>query len=173
MQVQVNFNEAKNRKYPEQVAIVIARDGAGKYNPITLCWIMYTSFKPPMLAVSVGKTRYSLDVIRRAGEFVVSYPSTAMAETALYFGTASGDQEDKLAVSGVKTEPAGRIDGVLLSEAVANFECRLVSEHGSGDHVIFVGEVVAAHVNADRNLARLYVIGPNHQMGSARPESIG
>ena len=87
MQIKVSFDEAKNRKYPEQVAIVIARDDAGKYNPITLCWIMYTSFKPPMLAVSIGKTRYSLELIRRAGEFVVSYPSVAMADTALYFGT--------------------------------------------------------------------------------------
>ncbi len=172
MQKKVAFDQAKNRKYPEQVAIVIARDAAGRYNPITLCWIMYTSFKPPMLAVSIGKTRYSLEVIRLAGEFVISYPSPAMADTALYFGTTSGYEQDKLAVSGVQTEPASRINCVLLSEAVANFECKLISEHESGDHVIFVGEVVASHVNTDSHLGRLYVIGPNHQMGIVRPEPI-
>ncbi|NLX13164.1 MAG: hypothetical protein GXY44_05845, partial [Phycisphaerales bacterium] len=71
MQVQTGFNDAKNRKYPEQVAIAIARDITGKYNPMTLCWITYTSHKPPMLAVSIGNTRYSLEGIRQSGEFVV------------------------------------------------------------------------------------------------------
>jgi len=34
----------------------------------------------------------------------------------------------------------------LLDGAVANLECKVVHEYDSGDHMIFVGEVVAAHV---------------------------
>jgi flavin reductase (DIM6/NTAB) family NADH-FMN oxidoreductase RutF len=51
------------------------------------------------------------------------------------------------------------IDSVLLADAVANFECRVVSEMQTGDHVIFVGQVVASHVNEDASRKRLYSVG--------------
>ena len=79
MQVPTEYEEAVARKYPEQVAIAIAQDLQGKYNPITLGWTMLTSHEPPMMAISVGLTRYSLEAIRRAREFVVCFPSSAMA----------------------------------------------------------------------------------------------
>ena len=165
MQVQTPYDQAIARKYPEQVVLAIAKDSNGKYNPITLGWIMFTSHEPPMMAISVGLTRYSLEVIRQAGEFVVVFPSAAMASEALLFGTKSGHDVDKLAESGVKTQPATAIDGVLLADAVANFECKLVSEHPTGDHVIFVGEVVAAHMNRDASLGRLYSLGDDRLGG--------
>lgn len=159
MQVPTAYEEAIVRRHPEQVALAIAKDQHGKFNPITLGWTMLTSHEPPMIAVSVGLTRYSLEVIRGAGEFVVCFPSSTMTAEALAFGTKSGRDVDKLATSGVKTQPATAIDGVLLSDAVANFECRLLSELQTGDHVIFVGQVIAAHANQDATLRRLYSLG--------------
>jgi flavin reductase (DIM6/NTAB) family NADH-FMN oxidoreductase RutF len=47
----------------------------------------------------------------------------------------------------------------LLSDAVANFECVLESELLTGDHVIFAGRIVAAHVNEDPDVVRLYNLG--------------
>lgn len=169
MQVPVAYEQAIARKYPEQVAIAIARDTQGKYNPITLGWTMITSHEPPLMAISIGHTRYSLEVIRRAGEFVVSFPSSAMASEALLYGTKSGRDLDKLAASGAKTQPAGAIDSVLLTDAVANFECKLVSELETGDHVLFVGEVVAAHMNEDRAVDRLYSLGDD-RLGGVTPD---
>ncbi len=67
MQVKTLFNEAILKKYPEQVVIVLAREKTGRVNPITIGWFMFTSHDPLMLAFSVGKTRYSLGVIREAG----------------------------------------------------------------------------------------------------------
>jgi len=37
----------------------------------------------------------------------------------------------------------------VLKGAVANFECRLVNQMDTGDHTIFVGEVVAAHIEEE------------------------
>lgn len=169
MQVPVAYEQAIARKYPEQVAIAIARDTQGKYNPITLGWTMITSHEPPLMAISIGHTRYSLEVIRNAREFVVSFPSSAMASEALLYGTKSGRDLDKLAASGAKTQPAGAIDSVLLTDAVANFECKLVSELETGDHVLFVGEVVATHMNQDRAVGRLYSLGDD-RLGGVTPD---
>lgn len=168
MQVPTTYEEATARKYPEQVAIAIAKDRQGKFNPITLGWIMFTSHQPPMMAISVGLTRYSLEAIRQAREFVLCFPSSAMASEALLYGTKSGRELDKLAASKVKTQPATVIDAVLLADAVANFECKLVSEVQTGDHVLFVGQVMAAHVNEDRTLDRLYSLG-HERLGGVLP----
>jgi flavin reductase (DIM6/NTAB) family NADH-FMN oxidoreductase RutF len=138
------------------VAIAIARDRQGKFNPITLCWFMRVSLRPPLLAIAVGKTRYSLEAIRLSKAFVLALPSAAMARDALYFGTHSGRDADKLKACATPTQPATAIDGVLLADAVANYECRLVGETDAGDHVIFTGEVVAAHVNKDAAASWLF-----------------
>ena len=169
MQVPVAYEQAMAGKYPEQVAIAIARDAQGKYNPITLGWTMITSHEPPLMAISIGHTRYSLEVIRHAREFVVSFPTSAMASEALLYGTKSGRDLDKLAASGANTQPAGAIDSVLLTDAVANFECKLVSELETGDHVLFVGQVVAAHMNEDRTAGRLYSLGDD-RLGGVTPD---
>ena len=165
MQSRAEYDQAVARKYPEQVAVAIARDLQGKYNPITLGWTMITSHDPPMMAISVGHTRYSLQVIRQAREFVLCFPSSAMASEARLYGTKSGRDADKLAVSNARTQPAAVIDGVLLADAVANFECTLVSEMETGDHVLFVGQVVAAHMNQDETVRRLYSLGDDRLGG--------
>ncbi|GAG42932.1 unnamed protein product, partial [marine sediment metagenome] len=90
---------------------------------------------------------------------------SAMASETLLFGTKSGRDLNKLAAAGVKTQPASVIDSVLLADAVANFECKLVSELETGDHVVFVGQVVAAHANEDRSVRRLYSLGDDRLGG--------
>lgn len=163
MQVEVPFSEAIVRKYPEQVVIVLAREKNGKVNPITVGWIMLTSHVPPMMAFSVGLTRYSLEVLRGAGECVIAFPSEYQSAEAFLFGTKSGRKTDKLAESGAVVAPATKVDSVLLDDAVANFECRITGEFPTGDHVIFAVEIVASHVNPDAT-GRLYTIAKGFKM---------
>ena len=88
-----------------------------------------------------------------------------MADAALFFGTHSGRDIDKFAEFDCKTHPASKIDSLLLSDAVANFECTLESETIAGDHIIFVGKVVQSHINTE-NKKRLYTIATGYKMGS-------
>ena len=163
MQTEAPFNDAIVKKYPEQVVIVLAKESSGRVNPITIGWTMITSHKPPMMAVSIGLTRYSLNIIRDAGEFVIAFPSEFQANETLLFGTRSGRDIDKLKESGISTVPAKKIDCLLLDDAVVNFECRLVGEFSTGDHVIFVGEILEAHVNPD-SPGRLYTVAAGYKL---------
>jgi flavin reductase (DIM6/NTAB) family NADH-FMN oxidoreductase RutF len=168
MQIATTYAEAIGRKYPEQVVIVIAKDAQGKCNPISVGWTMLTSHDPPMMAISIGKTRHSLGVIRQAGAFVISFVSSEMVEDVFFHGTKSGRDMDKLTAFGTKTQPATEIDCVVLADAVANFECVLESEMETGDHVIFAGRIVASHVNKDAGVRRLYSLGDN-KLGGVLP----
>jgi flavin reductase (DIM6/NTAB) family NADH-FMN oxidoreductase RutF len=166
MQKPAKYEQAIKTKYPEQVVIAIAKDKNGKANPVTLGWTMIASGEPPMMAIAVAKTHYSVTTIRHSKCFTIAFPSSDMAEAALFFGSKSGRDTDKFAEFGCKIEPAKKIDSVLLSDAVANFECTLEWQKAAGDHIIFVGKVVASHINT-KPKKRLYTVGPGHKMGSA------
>jgi flavin reductase (DIM6/NTAB) family NADH-FMN oxidoreductase RutF len=166
MQKQVEYDQAIKTKYPEQLVIAIAKDKNGKANPVTLGWTMIASGKPPMMAIAVAAKHYSIETIRHSKCFTIVYPSAEMADAALFFGSKSGRDDDKFAEFECKTEPAKAIDSVLLTDAVANFECTLDSETVAGDHIIFVGKIVASHINTEPR-KRLYTIGPGHKLGSA------
>ncbi len=170
MQVQKRFTEAVNRKYPEQVVIAIAKHPQGKYNPITLGWTMITSHQPPMMAIAVNRNHYSREAIEAAREFVIAFPSNSMADAALFYGTKSGRDIDKFKEFPIATEPAAEIDSLLLTDAVANFECKLEAELGTGDHILYVGRIVASHMNPDPTVKRLYTLAPGYKMGAVRAE---
>ena len=170
MQTDATYSDAIKLKYPESVVVAIAKDPQGKYNPISLGWCMCTSIDPPMLAISIGLTRYSLEAVRSAGAFVVAMPSEDQEADVMLFGTKSGRDMDKLAVAETTTVPAAKIDCVLLDDAVANFECTLESELETGDHVVFVGRVVASHMNEAGDVRRLYTVGENYKMGGVAAE---
>jgi flavin reductase (DIM6/NTAB) family NADH-FMN oxidoreductase RutF len=165
MQKQVKYEQAIKTKYPEQVVIAIAKDKKGKANPVTLGWTMIASYEPPMMAIAVAKTHYSIKTIRHSKCFTIAFPSSQMADAALFFGSKSGRDTDKFAEFDCKTLPAKKINSVLLADAVANFECTLQSQMPAGDHIIFVGKVVASHINT-KPKKRLYTVGPGHKLGS-------
>ncbi len=166
MQKRVEYSDAVKTKYPEQVVIAIAKDRQGKANPVTLGWTMYASGDPPMMAIAVAKKHYSIEAITHSECFTIAFPSSEMADAALFFGSKSGREIDKFAEFECETEPAKEIDSVLLADAVANFECMLDSQVPVGDHIIFVGTVVCSHMNTEPK-KRLYTTGPGHKLGPA------
>jgi flavin reductase (DIM6/NTAB) family NADH-FMN oxidoreductase RutF len=166
MQKPVEVAEAVKTKYPEQIVIAIARDKKGKANPVTLGWTMFASGNPLMMAIAVAAGHYTVQAIEHSKCFTIAYPSAEMAKDALFFGSRSGRDTDKLAESNCKTEPAKQIDSVLLTDAVANFECVEESRVQAGDPILYIGRVVAAHVNAEPK-KRLYTVAPGHKLGPA------
>ncbi len=96
--------------------------------------------------------------------FTVVFPTEQQANEALFFGSQSGKDTDKLAEYGTKTDPAVKIDSVILPNALANFECVLDGELVTGDHTIFAGRVVASHLNKDP-VGRLCTLASGWKMG--------
>lgn len=167
MQRQVTIDEAMTRSLPLPLAIAIVKDPSGKYNPISVMWVMNASKEPPMIAISIGRTRYSFEGFESHRQFTVAYPSSTMAGDTVFFGTHSGREMDKLSYFGTATEPAIRIDGVILRDAVVNFECELAGKLDAGDHRIYIGKIMLAHVHEDPDVRRLYAVEPD-KVGGVR-----
>jgi flavin reductase (DIM6/NTAB) family NADH-FMN oxidoreductase RutF len=142
-------SQALARKYPEWIDLVVARSANGQINAMPVGWSMIASGSPLLYAVAIHRRQYTAQLIREMREFVVAAPSADMAEATLYCGTHSGRDGDKIEPSGLKLAPSAEIETPLLEGAVYNLECRLHSEFETGDHILFVGEVVAAHLDKD------------------------
>lgn len=135
--------------HPRHVVIVTTCDGDGRANAITLAWSMPTSFKPPMVAISVGLQRYSHQLIESVGEFVVNVPSLDLAKQAFIIGSRSGRDVDKFKLMRLTLEKARKVKPPIIKEALAHLECKVVGKLRSGDHTIFVGDVLEAYVEAE------------------------
>lgn len=142
---QVSPGEAMRRKYPEWVIMVVARDAAGKPNLMPAGWGMICSGDPRLVCVSVGLTRYTHSCIEATGEFVFAWAGESQADLVKYSGSCSGADSNKFEEFDIPTADPAVIDVPLLAEAAANLECRVTAAHLTGDHTVFVGEVVAAH----------------------------
>lgn len=164
MQKTAAIEEAWNRKYPEQVVLAITKNDEGRINLMAIGWVCLVSDDPPMFLVGIDDQAYTLELIRRNREFVIAYPSTEMAKETLYVGTTHGHSEDKGTKSGLKFSPPSKGNVPILADAVANFECRLVTEYRPGNCPLIVGEVIASHVNTDESIRRLVNFGKGYQL---------
>ena len=144
---EVTYGEAIGTKYPEWIVMINTVDGDGRADTMPAGWCMVASGSPPMLAIGVGHTRYTHELITQSKEFVISFPAVGMGEAAAFCGSHSGRDTDKFAETDLVALPAKIVAAPLIAGCVANFECKLAGQVESGDHTVFVGEVVASHVD--------------------------
>ena len=168
MQRQETIAEALPRKYPEQVVLVVTRGGDGRANIMAVGWTGIASGDPLMFMLGIDDGAYTYELIRTTKAFVVAFPSDRMGAAVLHAGSVHGHNRDKLAETGLATMPGLHSSAPLLADAIANFECELVDIVKPGDCPLIFGRVLAAHVNTDPGLQRLYTVGPGHVMGGVR-----
>ena len=106
-------------------------------NAFTAAWVMQASFDPLLLALSISPQHWSYALLTQGGAFSLNVLKKGQLDLATHFGQPA--RADKLA-SVAWTE--GRTGAPLLQECLAWFECRLVSEHPAGDHVLALGRVI-------------------------------
>jgi len=104
---------------------------------------MLTSKEPPMFAISVYNKHYTHKAISESRVFVISWPGIKLAEETYFCGTNSGNNTNKMdALPNIKLWKSKIVSVPIIENAVANYECRLAHKLLTGDHTIFVGEIL-------------------------------
>jgi len=124
--------------------VLITSKLGDKLNVMTAAWQMPVSFKPLLVATSIGHGRFSHNLILESREFVMNIPHANMTEEVLCCGTHSGRDTDKFKICGLAPLRAQKVNAPIIKECIGHIECRLYSQHEAGDHTIFIGEVEAA-----------------------------
>jgi len=162
---EVDVNIAWKKKYPEQIVFAVSWDEKNnRSNIITLGWVMPTSHNPPLIAISIGNTRYSFKTISETNEFVISFPTEKMAREVLYCGTRSGKDVDKFKETGLTSLPSKYIKPPLIKECLVNMECKVVNKVVTGDHTIFIGEILTAYISESKE-RRIFTLSSDWKFG--------
>jgi len=148
----IGISESFEKFKPESCVFVVSIDRENKPSGMIAGWNMKCSMDPPLFAVSLSKKGYTHRLIRESREFVLAVPNKELEDALILFGSTHGNEIDKFCETGVETETAGLVRSPLLSKATLNYECELFKEVDSGDHIIFIGRVVAAHINRGKKI---------------------
>jgi flavin reductase (DIM6/NTAB) family NADH-FMN oxidoreductase RutF len=122
------------------VSVITVKAG-GKVNGMAAAWVTRVSFAPPLVAVSVGHTRFTHDLIKEAGSFCVNILASGQMELANNFGFKSGRNNNKFKVVEYAT---GKTGSPVLKGTAGYLDCRVVEAVEAGDHTVFIGEVIDA-----------------------------
>ncbi|MBC7129788.1 flavin reductase family protein [Candidatus Bathyarchaeota archaeon] len=145
--VNISLSSAYRLLHPMHTVLVSCISADGKANIITLAWAMPTSLNPPLVAVSIAPSRHSHRLIEETREFVVNIPTIDILDAVFLCGTTSGKSRDKFKEASLTPMSARKVKAPIIKECVAHLECRLHSQFTTGDHTIFVGEILEAYAD--------------------------
>jgi flavin reductase (DIM6/NTAB) family NADH-FMN oxidoreductase RutF len=130
-----------------------------KTNVLTVAMVHYFAFDPPTVGVGIHKDRFSHDLLRAEGCYVINLPTNRDAALLNACGALSGRDGDKFEAIGLTAVPATQIDSSLIDECPVNIECRVMREIDVGERTWFLAEVVAVHEAEDWDPARAMIYG--------------
>jgi flavin reductase (DIM6/NTAB) family NADH-FMN oxidoreductase RutF len=145
--VNVSPSSAYRLLHPMHTVLVSCVGKTEKPNIITLAWAMPTSSNPPLVAISIAPRRHSHTLIEETKEFVVNIPTMNILKETLFCGRMSGKNHDKFKEASLTPLPARKVKPPIIKECIAHLECKLHNQFTTGDHTIFVGEIVEAYVD--------------------------
>jgi flavin reductase (DIM6/NTAB) family NADH-FMN oxidoreductase RutF len=129
------------RRYPHGVAVLTV-DAEGERLGLTVASLVSLSLDPPLVGVAVDRQAAMHELLRRAGGFALSLLADGQEWLAQHF--ARGVPPIAMWHGIASREDAA--GAPLLVGALGWLECRLVSEHETGDHTLFVGEVLSVEL---------------------------
>jgi flavin reductase (DIM6/NTAB) family NADH-FMN oxidoreductase RutF len=131
--------------YPLPAVLVSCGTKPEDYNLITIAWTGIVNSNPPMCYISVRKSRYSYQIIKDSGCFVINLTTVQMTEATDWCGVRSGRDYDKFKETKLTAIPAKHIEAPMVAESPVNLECRVKQIIELGSHDMFLSEIVCVH----------------------------
>lgn len=139
-------DKTKARIKPMPNTIVSCRKD-GHDNALAVGVASVASIDPVMVMIGIIPSRFSYDMVKDTGKFVVNIPTKEFSEKYMYLGTVSGRDENKLA--SINTTDADMIDAPILTDCPVNIECSVVDSIQPGSHELFIGKVEKVHCDEE------------------------
>lgn len=124
-------------RFPTGVTVITTCGPDGKLEGLTANSFAALSLDPPLVLWSLNRNSLSLPGFRDAGHFAVNVLSSSQIAVSHQFATPAHDK-----FSGIGYAP-GAGGCPVIDNVIAAFECRTQQMIDGGDHVLFLGEVVA------------------------------
>ena len=139
--------KAGNMLYPLPAVMVSVRGKNGEDNIITVAWAGTVCTNPPMVSISVRPERYSYQMIKESGAFVINLTTEDLCYATDYCGVRSGRDVDKFKEMKLTKVEAEEISAPMIGESPVNIECKVEQVLELGSHHMFLAKVVAVHAD--------------------------
>lgn len=116
-------------------------------NILTVAWTGIICTDPAMTYVSIRKERFSYDIIKSSGEFVINLASSDLARVVDFCGVRSGKNIDKFKECNLTKEQGSETRCPMIKECPINIECRVKEIRELGTHDMFMAEILAVNVD--------------------------
>jgi flavin reductase (DIM6/NTAB) family NADH-FMN oxidoreductase RutF len=134
--------------YPVPAVMVSCARPGERPNIITVAWAGTICSSPAMVSISVRPERYSYDILRETGEFVINLTTEDLAFAADFCGVRSGRNIDKFEQLHLTAGESVHVKAPLIMESPVNIECRTMQVLELGSHHMFVAEVLGVDVDS-------------------------
>jgi len=134
------------RKLPIRPVYLVSCEYAGKKNIISVGMFAYFSGTPTLVGIGIAPSRFSYRLIQKSGAYVVNVVDEKLVEAVKVCGDNSGRNVEKFELTKLTAFPASKVNAPLIGESPVNIECKVVQTIEVGDHVWFIGEVLATHI---------------------------
>jgi len=133
--------------YPLPAALISCGSNPEEQNIFTVSWLGTICSDPPMCYISVRPSRYSHDIIKRNGEFVINLTTEELARATDWCGVRSGRDYNKFLEMKLTPGKATIVHAPVIEESPVCIECRVKEVVPLGSHDMFIADVV--NVRAD------------------------
>lgn len=140
------FWKPGNMLYPVP-AVMVSCANEIEDNIITIAWTGTICSSPPMVYISVRKERYSYNIIKETGEFVINIPTKEVVKETDKAGVFSGRKIKKFDNLGLTKAKSKEIKVPYIKECPIALECVVKNIIELGSHDMFLAEVVAVNVD--------------------------
>ena len=144
-------------RFASGITVVTTLDAEERDVGMTVSAFCSVSLKPPLIQVCVDREASLYAALAQSTRFGVSILAAEQEALSRRFATA--DSTRRFDGIGYRRGESGV---VLLDDALAHLECRIVASHEAGDHSMFIGEVESATARSTRPL--LYYRGGYAQL---------
>lgn len=142
--------KAGNMLYPAPAVMVSCAGKNRSANIITIAWTGTINSDPPMLSISVRPERYSYEMIKETGEFVVNLTTEKLVKAADFCGVRSGRDIDKFKETSLTAIKASFLEyAPLIQESPVNIECRVKDIIPLGSHDMFLAEILGVDTDGE------------------------
>ncbi|MFG6330479.1 MAG: flavin reductase family protein [Lachnospiraceae bacterium] len=136
-----------NMLYPLPAVMVSCQRPGERPNIITVAWTGTVCSSPAMVSVSVRRERYSYEILKETGEFVINLATKELVRALDYCGVRSGRDVDKFAQMHLQELPSKTVKAPGIMESPVNIECRVTEVKPLGSHDLFLAEVTSVTVD--------------------------
>ena len=116
-------------------------------NIITVAWTGILNTIPPKTYISVRPSRYSYELIKSSGEFVINLSPAELIRTVDSCGVYTGRKVDKFKKYSLTKTEAFEVSAPLIGECPLSLECRVTDIVPLGSHDMFIADIVAVGVD--------------------------